>query len=94
MLEEILPFLDMVLIMSVNPGFPAQSLIETSYDKIKKLKIMGENIKHNFIIEVDGGVNNKTVERLAQSGMTAAVAGSYIFNSVDYITPINMLKKY
>ncbi len=94
MLEEILPFLDMVLIMSVNPGFPAQSLIETSYDKIKKLKIMGENIKHNFIIEVDGGVNDKTVERLAQSGMTAAVAGSYIFNSVDYITPINMLKKY
>lgn len=94
MLEEILPFLDMVLIMSVNPGFPAQSLIETSYDKIKKLKIMGENIKHNFIIEVDGGVNDKTIERLAQSGMTAAVAGSYIFNSVDYITPINMLKKY
>lgn len=94
MLEEILPFLDMVLIMSVNPGFPAQSLIETSYDKIKKLKIMGENIKHNFIIEVDGGVNDKTIERLAQSGMTSAVAGSYIFNSVDYITPINMLKKY
>ena len=55
---------------------------------------MGENIKHNFIIEVDGGVNDKTIERLAQSGMTAAVAGSYIFNSVDYITPINMLKKY
>ncbi len=46
MLEEILPYLDLVLIMSVNPGFPAQSLIETSYDKIVKLKTIGKNIKH------------------------------------------------
>lgn len=94
MLEEILPYLDLVLIMSVNPGFPAQSLIETSYDKIKKLKTMGENLKHNFIIEVDGGVNHKTVARLASSGMNAAVAGSYIFNSENYSDPINLLKKY
>lgn len=94
MLEEILPYLDLVLIMSVNPGFPAQSLIETSYDKIKKLKTIGENLKHNFIIEVDGGVNHKTVARLASSGMTAAVAGSYIFNSENYSDPINLLKKY
>lgn len=94
MLEEILPYLDLVLIMSVNPGFPAQSLIETSYDKIKKLKTMGENLKHNFIIEVDGGVNDKTVARLASSGMNAAVAGSYIFNSENYSDPINLLKKY
>ena len=79
MLEEILPFLDLVLIMSVNPGFPAQSLIETSYDKIVKLKTMGEKLKHSFIIEVDGGVNDKTIARLASCGMTAAVAGSYIF---------------
>lgn len=94
MLEEILPFLDLVLIMSVNPGFPAQSLIETSYDKITKLKIMGENIKHSFIIEVDGGVNDKTIARLASSGMTCAVAGSYIFKASDYSIPINLLKQY
>lgn len=94
MLEEILPFLDLVLIMSVNPGFPAQSLIETSYDKIKKLKIMGENLKHNFIIQVDGGVNDKTIQRLASSGMTAAVAGSYIFGASDYSTSIKLLKTY
>ena len=94
MLEEILPYLDLVLIMSVNPGFPAQSLIETSYDKIKKLKTMGENLEHNFIIEVDGGINDKTVAKLASSGMTAAVAGSYIFNSENYSDPINLLKKY
>lgn len=94
MLEEILPFLDLVLIMSVNPGFPAQSLIETSYDKITKLKNMGENIKHGFIIEVDGGVNDKTIARLASSGMTCAVAGSYIFKASDYSIPINLLKQY
>ncbi len=94
MLEEILPFLDLVLIMSVNPGFPAQSLIETSYDKITKLKIMEENIKHSFIIEVDGGVNDKTIARLASSGMTSAVAGSYIFKASDYSIPINLLKQY
>lgn len=94
MLEEILPFLDLVLIMSVNPGFPAQSLIETSYEKIRKLKAMGKNIKHNFIIEVDGGVNDKTVAKLAQAGMNAAVAGSYIFNSEYYSNSINILKQY
>ena len=94
MLEEILPFLDLVLIMSVNPGFPAQSLIETSYDKIVKLKTMGERLKHSFIIEVDGGVNDKTIARLASSGMTAAVAGSYIFKASDYSIPINLLKQY
>ena len=94
MLEEILPFLDLVLIMSVNPGFPAQSLIETSYDKITKLKIMEENIKHSFIIEVDGGVNDKTIARLASSGMTCAVAGSYIFKASNYRIPINLLKHY
>ncbi len=94
MLEEILPFLDLVLIMSVNPGFPAQSLIETSYDKITKLKIMGENIKHSFIIEVDGGVNDKTIARLASSVMTCAVSGSYIFKASDYSIPINLLKQY
>lgn len=94
MLEEILPFLDLVLIMSVNPGFPAQSLIETSYDKIAKLKTMGEKIKHSFIIQVDGGVNDNTIARLASSGITCAVAGSYIFHASDYSVPINTLKQY
>lgn len=93
-LEEIIPFLDLVLIMSVNPGFPAQSLIETTYNKIIKLKNLQNNLQHNFIIEVDGGINDKTVDRLASSGMTAAVAGSYIFNSSDYTIPISTLKKY
>lgn len=94
MLEEILPYLDMVLIMSVNPGFPAQSLIETSYDKIVKLKTMGERLKHSFIIQVDGGVNDKTIARLASSGTTCTVAGSYIFKASDYSLPINLLKQY
>lgn len=94
MLEDILPFLDLVLIMSVNPGFPAQSLIETSYDKIAKLNTMKKQIKHDFIIEVDGGVNDKTISKLASSGVTCAVAGSYIFKADDYSVPINLLKQY
>ena len=55
---------------------------------------MGKNIKHSFIIEVDGGVNDKTIARLASSGMTAAVAGSYIFKASDYSIPVNILKQY
>lgn len=92
MLEEILPYTDMVLIMSVNPGFPAQTLIETSYSKISKLKKMADELKQDLIIEVDGGVNGKTVAKLAQSGMNAAVAGSYIFNSNDYKQAVSTLK--
>ena len=91
-LEEILPFLDLVLIMSVNPGFPAQSIVETSYDKVKKLKKLAETLRPRLIIEVDGGVNEKTGSRLAENGMTAAVSGSYIFSAKDYSQPINFLK--
>ena len=91
-LEEILPFLDLVLIMSVNPGFPAQSIVETSYDKVKKLKKLAETLRPRLIIEVDGGVNEKTGARLAENGMTAAVSGSYIFSAKDYSQPINFLK--
>lgn len=92
MLEEILPYTDMVLIMSVNPGFPAQTLIETSYNKISKLKKMADELKQDLIIEVDGGVNGNTVAKLASSGMNAAVAGSYIFNSNDYEKAVSSLK--
>lgn len=91
-LEEVLPYLDVVLIMSVNPGFPAQSLVETSYGKVAKLKKLADAINPNLIIEVDGGVNDKTAQKLANAGMTAAVAGSFIFSAPSYETPINFLK--
>lgn len=91
-LEEVLPYVDVVLIMSVNPGFPAQSLVETSYAKVAKLKKLASVLNPNVIIEVDGGVNEKTGKKLADAGMTAAVAGSYIFSSPDYEKPVSFLK--
>ena len=94
LLEEILTYLDLVLIMSVNPGFSAQKLVETSYKKVHKMKEMASLLNPDLIIEVDGGVNDKTVAQLAKSGMMAAVAGSYIFGASSYETPINVLKKY
>ncbi len=90
--ENLLDDLDMVLIMSVNPGFPAQKLIENSFDKIKKLKNMIDSAGKDIIIQVDGGVNDKTVKKLADCGMTSAVAGSYIFAAEDYAEPIKVLK--
>lgn len=91
-LEEVIPYADMVLIMSVNPGFPAQSLVETSYGKVAKLKKMAKELNPSLIIEVDGGVNDRTGKKLAEAGMMAAVAGSYIFGKENYAEPINLLK--
>ena len=93
-LEEVLPYLDMVLIMSVNPGFPAQKLVETSYKKVEKLRNMAKELNPNLLIEVDGGVNQNTVEKLANAGMNVAVAGSYIFGAKDYKEPIDFLHKF
>lgn len=91
-LEEVLPFLDLVLIMSVNPGFPAQQLIETSYNKVAKLKKMAENLNKDLIIQVDGGVNKDTAKKLAESGANSLVAGNFVFSADDYREPINYLK--
>ncbi|MBQ3033135.1 MAG: ribulose-phosphate 3-epimerase [Deferribacterales bacterium] len=91
-LEELLPFVDMALIMSVNPGFAAQKLIETSFTKAAKLKKMAQEINPQLIIQIDGGVNDKTAAKLAQSGATCLVAGSYIFGADDYKSPVKFLK--
>ena len=78
-LEEILPFIDMVLIMSVNPGFGGQSFIETSLQKIKKLRKMANELNPNLIIEVDGGVSVKTINPILDAGADVLVAGSAVF---------------
>lgn len=78
-LEEILPFIDMVLIMSVNPGFGGQSFIETSLQKIQKLRRMADQLNPNLIIEVDGGVSVKTINSIISSGADVLVAGSAVF---------------
>lgn len=78
-LEEILPFIDMVLIMSVNPGFGGQSFIETSLKKIKKLREMADELNPDLIIEVDGGVSVKTIRSIIDAGADVLVAGSAVF---------------
>jgi len=92
-IEEILPELDLVLIMSVNPGFGGQSFINTAIEKVSKLKsiITAKNLK--TLIEVDGGVNLETGARLITAGADALVAGSFVFGSANPTQTIADLKK-
>ncbi len=79
LLEGMLEFIDVVLIMSVNPGFGGQHFIPATLDKVKALRGMIDQQKSATIIEVDGGVNAETGQRLVQNGADALVAGSYVF---------------
>ena len=89
LLEDILPELDMVLLMSVNPGFGAQKFIEHSIEKTARLRYMIEDKGLHTLIQVDGGVNLETARRLFAAGADALVAGSFVFNSDD---PIRIIK--
>lgn len=92
-LEDIIKDLDLVLIMSVNPGFGGQSFIENTYKKIGQLKKLIEKTGSNAIIEIDGGVNDKNIEKLIASGANALVAGSFVFKSSDPLETIKNLKQ-
>jgi len=92
-LEDVINDLDLVLIMSVNPGFGGQKFIENTYNKISKLKKMITAANANVIIEVDGGVNNINASKLVEVGADALVAGSAIFNAESPISYISELKK-
>ncbi|WP_457677963.1 ribulose-phosphate 3-epimerase [Thermovibrio sp.] len=78
-LEEILPFLDFVLVMSVNPGFGGQKFIETSVKKIEKLKELSLELNPALLIEVDGGIKVDNVEKVLKAGARVIVAGSAVF---------------
>ena len=91
-LEDIIHELDMVLLMSVNPGFGAQQFIEHSVEKTARLRYMIEDKGLQTLIQVDGGVNLETASRLFAAGADALVAGSYVFNSADPIQTIKNLK--
>ena len=78
-LEEILPFLDFVLVMSVNPGFGGQKFIETSLRKIENLKKLAEKLNPELLIEVDGGIKLNNVENVLSAGARIIVAGSAVF---------------
>ena len=81
MLEEILPDLDMVLLMSVNPGFGGQTFIENIVDKTARLKAMIQRKGCDTLIEVDGGVNYETGKRLVDAGADVLVAGNFVFSN-------------
>lgn len=91
-LEDIIEDLDLVLIMSVNPGFGGQSFIENTYSKIKKLKELIVKTNSHALIEIDGGVTDKNARQLIDCGADALVAGSFVFNSDNPSHTIENLK--
>jgi ribulose-phosphate 3-epimerase len=90
--EYLLQDLDMVLLMSVNPGFGGQSFIETVIPKAKKLSEMRNKINPNCLIEVDGGVTDKNIQLLKDAGVDIVVAGSYVFNHTNKEEAIKSLQ--
>ena len=92
LLEDILPDLDMVLIMSVNPGFGGQKFIQNSLRKVEALREMAERLNPDVMIEVDGGVDDETAPRLVEAGADILVSGNYIFKSSDPMQTIEGLK--
>ncbi len=91
-LKNILPYIDMVLIMTVNPGFGGQSFILESYRKIAELKNMIEEGAFNVMIEVDGGIDLKNAATLIQTGVDVLVAGNTVFSSRNPAETISRLK--
>ncbi|NNB90361.1 ribulose-phosphate 3-epimerase [Corallococcus exiguus] len=92
-IEEVLGDVDMVLLMSVNPGFGGQSFIESTVDKVRRLRAMldARGLK-DVDIEVDGGINAQTAKRVVDAGATVLVAGSYVFGAKDYAQAIRSLR--
>lgn len=91
-LEDIIHEIDVVLLMSVNPGFGGQSFVEHTINKIKKLKSMIDDNGNSVIIEIDGGVNTETGKLLVEAGADALVAGSFVFGSENPTQTIKDLK--
>lgn len=91
-LEYILPDVDLVLLMSVNPGFGGQSFIPSSLKKLENLKNLRDRLNPDCILEIDGGVSDKNITTLKNAGIDMVVAGSYIFGSNDYKQAIQSLR--
>lgn len=90
-IEELLPYLDMVLIMSVEPGFGGQKFMPVAIDKAKKLKELKDKYGYNYLINIDGGINDKTLP-LVKDYLDLAVSGSFVCNAEDQIKNLNILK--
>ena len=92
-LEDIIRDVDMVLLMSVNPGFGGQKFIENTIRKVERLRNMIREAETHTLIEVDGGVQAETAPRLVKAGVDVLVSGSYVFKSTDPCSTIQALKK-
>ena len=92
-LEYCLDQIDMVLLMSVNPGFAGQKFIESTYDKIVEVREMIDAVNPSIRLEVDGGLNLENIGRAAKSGADTFVAGSAIFNSENYKKTISQMRE-
>ena len=90
-LKSIIKDLDLVCLMSVNPGFGGQSFIESTYEKVKELKSLIEEQNSKAIIEIDGGVNSQNAKKLTDCGANALVAGSFVFKSENPTQTISEL---
>jgi ribulose-phosphate 3-epimerase len=93
LLEDVINDIDLVCIMSVNPGFGGQSFIENTYSKVRKLKELIKKQGADTLIEIDGGVTNKNAAALANAGADVLVAGSYVFKASNQIETIKGLKE-
>ena len=91
-LKDIIKDIDLVCVMSVNPGFGGQSFISRTYEKVKRLTKIIEKEKTNVLIEIDGGVNDKNSKKLIDSGANVLVAGNYVFSSENPEKTIRNLK--
>jgi ribulose-phosphate 3-epimerase len=92
LLEDVIQDIDLVCIMSVNPGFGGQSFIENTYSKVEKLKALINRKNASTLIEIDGGVTNKNAKQLVDAGADVLVAGSYVFGAENPIATIADLK--
>jgi ribulose-phosphate 3-epimerase len=92
-LKDIIKDIDLVCLMSVNPGFGGQSFIENTFEKVKELKELIQSTGSDCQIEIDGGVTNKNAKKLVQAGANILVAGSYVFKSSNPAETISKLLK-
>lgn len=93
LLKNILPYVDMVLIMTVNPGYGGQAFIMDCYNKIVELRKMIDRAGHSILIQVDGGVDTKNASKLIKAGVDVLVVGNTVFSSEDPVGTIEKLKK-
>lgn len=92
LLQDVIQDIDLVCVMSVNPGFGGQKFIERTYDKVRALRALAAGVNDNLLIEIDGGVTLQNAALLLQAGADVLVAGSFVFNAVDPIETVKKLK--